>query len=177
MVLFQWPVDFFPSLELYYHFPHLLFSTDLLPSCNNGRLVWVSSGSWWWTGKPGILQPMGLQTIRHNWATELNWGLHSTFQNTKNTYFTNSSLTRSKILTPQLIILIYISSFITFTHSFKYLYIKGSFWLCTYRSNNKELTSHEIKHPHSSHAFSIGQQSAVVTPCHTPPLRFWVFRN
>ena len=35
--------------------------------------VWVSSGSWWWTGKPGVLQSMGLQRVRHNWATELNW--------------------------------------------------------------------------------------------------------
>ena len=35
--------------------------------------VWVSSGSLWWTGKPGMLQSMGLQIVRHNWATELNW--------------------------------------------------------------------------------------------------------
>ena len=30
-------------------------------------------GSWWWTGRPGMLQFMGLQRIRHDWATELNW--------------------------------------------------------------------------------------------------------
>ena len=35
--------------------------------------VWVSSGSWWWTGKPGMLQSMGLQRLGHDWATELNW--------------------------------------------------------------------------------------------------------
>ena len=35
--------------------------------------VWVNSGSWWWTGRPGVLQSMGLQRVRHNWATELNW--------------------------------------------------------------------------------------------------------
>ena len=34
--------------------------------------VWVSSGSWWWTGKPGVLQSMGSQRGRHNWVTELN---------------------------------------------------------------------------------------------------------
>ena len=34
--------------------------------------VWVGSGSWWWTGKPGVLQSMGLQRVRHDWATELN---------------------------------------------------------------------------------------------------------
>ena len=35
--------------------------------------VWVSSGRWWWTGKPGMLQSMGSQRVGHNWATELNW--------------------------------------------------------------------------------------------------------
>ena len=35
--------------------------------------VWVNSGSWWWTGRPGVLRFMGSQRIRHNWATELNW--------------------------------------------------------------------------------------------------------
>ena len=35
--------------------------------------VWVSSGSWWWTGKPGVLQSMGSQRVGHDWATELNW--------------------------------------------------------------------------------------------------------
>ena len=35
--------------------------------------VWVSSGSWWWTGKPGVLQSLGSQRVRHDWVTELNW--------------------------------------------------------------------------------------------------------
>ena len=34
--------------------------------------VWVNSGSWWWTGKPGMLQFMGSQRVGHDWATELN---------------------------------------------------------------------------------------------------------
>ena len=37
--------------------------------------VWVDSRSWWWTGRPGVLQSMGLQRIRHDWVTELNWPL------------------------------------------------------------------------------------------------------
>ena len=37
--------------------------------------VWVNSGSWWWTGRPGLLQSMGSQRVRHDWATELNWWL------------------------------------------------------------------------------------------------------
>ena len=35
--------------------------------------VWASSGSWWWTGKPGVLQSLGSQRVGHDWATELNW--------------------------------------------------------------------------------------------------------
>ena len=35
--------------------------------------VWVNSWSWWWTGRPGMLWFMGLQRVRHDWGTELNW--------------------------------------------------------------------------------------------------------
>ena len=35
--------------------------------------VWVNSGSWWRTGRPGVLWFMGSQRVRHDWATELNW--------------------------------------------------------------------------------------------------------
>ena len=30
-------------------------------------------GSWWWTGRPGVLLFMGSQRVRHDWVTELNW--------------------------------------------------------------------------------------------------------
>ena len=35
--------------------------------------VWVNSGFWWWTGRPGVLQFMGSQRVGHDWASELNW--------------------------------------------------------------------------------------------------------
>ena len=35
--------------------------------------IWVNSGSWWWTGRPGMLRFMVSQTVGHDWATELNW--------------------------------------------------------------------------------------------------------
>ena len=35
--------------------------------------VWVGSGCWWWTEKPGLLQSMGSQRVKHDWATELKW--------------------------------------------------------------------------------------------------------
>ena len=36
--------------------------------------VWVDSGSWCWTGRPDMLWFMGSQRVRHEWATELNYG-------------------------------------------------------------------------------------------------------
>ena len=82
------------KLKLQY-FGHLMWRTDslekplMLGKIEGGRRrwwqwmrwasptqwtwLWVNSGSWWWTGRPGVLQSMGLQRVRHNWATELNW--------------------------------------------------------------------------------------------------------
>ena len=39
------------------------------------RWTWVSvnSGSWCWTGRPGVLRFMGLQRVGHDWATDLIW--------------------------------------------------------------------------------------------------------
>ena len=42
-------------------------------SPTRGTWVWVSSGSWWWTGEPGMLQFMGSQKVGHNRVTELHW--------------------------------------------------------------------------------------------------------
>ena len=53
--------------------------------------VWVSSGNWWWTGRPGVLQFMGSQRVRHDWATELNQDVSA------NSYFIWISLV-SKIM-------------------------------------------------------------------------------
>ena len=70
---------------------HLLCRTDLLEKTlmlekiedrrRRGwlRMRWLLDGiinsmdksSWWWTGKPGVLQTMGLQRVRQDWATEL----------------------------------------------------------------------------------------------------------
>ena len=35
--------------------------------------VWINPGSWWWAGKPGVLQSMGSQRVRQDWGNELNW--------------------------------------------------------------------------------------------------------
>ena len=41
--------------------------------------VWVRSRSWWWIGRPGVLQSMGSQRVRHDWVTELNGVYHCHF--------------------------------------------------------------------------------------------------
>ena len=44
-----------------------------LASLDQWACVWVDSGSWWWTGRPGMLWFMGSQRVKHNLKTELNW--------------------------------------------------------------------------------------------------------
>ena len=46
---------------------------DWMASPTQWTWVWVHSGSWWWTGKPGVLLSMGSQRVGHDWATELNY--------------------------------------------------------------------------------------------------------
>ena len=40
---------------------------------NSMDMSLVTSRSWWWTGRSGVLQFMGTQRVGHDWATELNW--------------------------------------------------------------------------------------------------------
>ena len=53
--------------------------------------VWVNSGRWWWTGRPGELWFMGWQRVRHDWATELNWRISE-----KNTKYNNAYIFSDK---------------------------------------------------------------------------------
>ena len=46
---------------------------DWMASPTQWTWVWISSQSWWWTGKPGVLQSMGSQRVGHDWVTELKW--------------------------------------------------------------------------------------------------------
>ena len=50
----------------------------VMASPTQGTWVWVNSGSWWWTGRPGMLWFKGSQRVGHDWATELNWMNNST---------------------------------------------------------------------------------------------------
>ena len=44
-----------------------------MASLSRWMWVWVDSRSWWWTGKPGVLQSMQQQRVGHDWTTDLNW--------------------------------------------------------------------------------------------------------
>ena len=44
-----------------------------LDGITDSKDVSLNSGSWWWTGKPGVLRSLGLQRVGHDWVTELNW--------------------------------------------------------------------------------------------------------
>ena len=46
---------------------------DEIVSLTQWTWVWASSGSWWWTGKSGVLQSVGSQRLVHYWATEVKW--------------------------------------------------------------------------------------------------------
>ena len=78
----KWKVKWSHSVVSESSRPHGLQSTKLLcpwdfpgKSIGMGRWtwVWINSGSWWWTGRPGLLRFTGLHWVRHEWATELNW--------------------------------------------------------------------------------------------------------
>ena len=53
-------------LAFYWNFTRVSLSGGSLGPC-------VDSGSWWWTGRPGVLRFLGSQRVGHDWVTELNW--------------------------------------------------------------------------------------------------------
>ena len=69
------------KLSLFYHLLRLRAGGEgddrgwdgWMASLTQWTWVWVDSGSWWWTGRPGVLRFMGSQRVGHDWVTELNW--------------------------------------------------------------------------------------------------------
>ena len=96
--------------------------------------VWAGSGSWWWTGKPGMLQSMESQRVRDNWATELKGNL--------GTFGRSAKVSRRQILCKQILNLsFHWYSFLKSTCLRKYL-IFYRFSLFIYLSKNKSLISY-----------------------------------
>ena len=56
-----------------YFFPCLVLWDGWMTSPTWWTWVWVNSGSWWWTGRPGVLRFTESKRVGHDWATELNW--------------------------------------------------------------------------------------------------------
>ena len=69
-VSFRCLAECFSYIYIYILFPSI-FWDGWMASLTGWTWVWVRSRSWWWTGKPGVLQSMGSQRVRHDWATEL----------------------------------------------------------------------------------------------------------
>ena len=99
--------------------------------------VWVSSGSGWWTGRPGVLQSMGWQRISHDSATGLDWtGLLLTWEalpvNPLGVFFASnscSSLSSSSAYATR-----DISSFLVYVIHFCSIYNTG-YWFRTAEPN------------------------------------------
>ena len=63
--------------------------------------VWVNSGSWWWTGRPGMLQSMGSPRVGHNWVTELTELIKDKEKEKKLFYFFNLFIFNWRIIALQ----------------------------------------------------------------------------
>ena len=100
--------------------------------------VWVNSGSWWWTGKPGMLQSMGSQKVGHDWATELNHAIHyiprdSLFYNWKFVPFDHShsfcSHLNPSCLWQSPVYFVYVGFFFQIPHISEFIqYLSSSIW-------------------------------------------------
>ena len=61
--------------------------------------VWVSSGSWWWTGRIDLLQSMGLQRVRHDWVIELELYIWNPFFKTLTSCVGKSQMLKPRAMT------------------------------------------------------------------------------
>ena len=70
-----------------------------MSSLTQWKWVWVDSGSWWWTGRPGVLRFMGSKRAGHEWETELNWTEMSSFYTPKRSVLIDFFLPNKSIYT------------------------------------------------------------------------------
>ena len=67
----MWRTD--PDAGKYWRQEKRMTEDEMVGWYHQWTCVWVNSGSWWWTGRPSVLQSMGSQRVRRNWVTELYW--------------------------------------------------------------------------------------------------------
>ena len=70
-VINKLPIGFISGLSILFHW--VSGGVGDVIQLTQWTRVWVSSRNWWWGGRPGVLQSMGSQRVRHDWVTELNW--------------------------------------------------------------------------------------------------------
>ena len=88
--------------------------------------VWVNSGSWWWTGRPGVLRFMRSQRVRYDWETEL-----TDWLNLQNNLGMPSVLYLCYSFFPLILIKQSLSLFFsTVLQSFPRLALPFSIWVC-----------------------------------------------
>ena len=58
--------------HIYHKCVYYMCMDGWMASLTRRTWVWVNSGSWWWTGRPGMLRFIGSQRVGHDWVTELN---------------------------------------------------------------------------------------------------------
>ena len=75
-----------PEAEKHWRWEENGMTEDETASPMQWTWIWVSSRSWWWTGKTGVLQSMGSQRVGHDWVIELNWTEHRTGGHTDFTF-------------------------------------------------------------------------------------------
>ena len=68
--------------------------------------VWVNSGSWWWTGKPGVLHTIGSQRVGHDWVIFTSSTVSKTLSNSITCYRKKNCEIKSQ-LTQQTSLLFY----------------------------------------------------------------------
>ena len=96
--------------------------------------VWMNSGSWWWTGRPGVLRFMGSQRVGHDWVTGLNWTEWYILsrQRLQNSYY-NMQQTKGNML-KELKYDDSVSSSRQYWEKLFFFLIKWKFWSCKYSS-------------------------------------------
>ena len=111
--------------------------------------VWVNSGSWWWTGRPGVLRFMGSQRVGHDWVTELNqtdkWP-RCIFRNSvwQALYYELKKHEGGRMSCFSISVLV-VAKYLFFLTHLHQTHMPDSLFIVTWRSNSPNPTQHFLK--------------------------------